>query len=64
MTECTYSVSKRTPGKRLAIDDLVVMPCGSVDIIEDVCDIADCDGAVLSYKISGNWYPFFAVSAL
>ena len=65
MTECTYSVSKREPGKRLAIDDLVVMPDGSVDIIESVCDISDqeCD-AILSYKISGNWYPFFAVRAL
>jgi hypothetical protein len=44
MTECTYSVSKRDPGKRLAIDDLVVMPCGSVDIIEDVRDITDQEG--------------------
>ena len=65
MTECTYSVSKREPGKRLSIDDLVVMPCGSVDIIEDVRDITDQEGfAILSYKISGNWYPFFAVREL
>ena len=64
MSECTYSVSKRTPGERFAIDDLVVMPDGSVGIVEGVCDISCNDGAVLSYKISGNWYPFFAVSAL
>lgn len=65
MTECAYSVSKRTPGKSLDVGDLVVMPDGSVDMINVVCDISDqeCD-AILSYNISGNWYPFFAVREL
>jgi hypothetical protein len=65
MTECTYTVSKRKPDEYLAIGDLVVMPDGSVDMIDDVMYVTGFDGdEELSYKIGCNLYPFFAVDKL